>query len=224
MLTKLICRNFKNFDEVEIELGNPVVFIGPNNSGKTTALQALALWEIGLKRWNENRKGKTNPEKRPGVAINRRDLTSVPVPSARLLWRDLQVRDTERVDGKQRTQNIRIDIIVEGVTDSMDWQCGFEFDYANQESFYCRPLRAPKTEEKDPERMPVPDEAEKFLLPSFRQCLDSRPMKHDLMKVQSMSGSGRDEQQRCCVISVIRHHKTLKHGKRSVSRSKSYSV
>ena len=162
MLTKLICRNFKNFGEVEVELGNPVVFIGPNNSGKTTALQALALWEIGLKRWNENRKGKTNPEKRPGVAINRRDLISVPVPSARLLWRDLQVRDVERIEGKQRTQNIRIDIIVEGVTDGKGWQCGFEFDYANQESFYCRPLRVSKTDEKGTERMPIPDEAEKF--------------------------------------------------------------
>ena len=162
MLTKLICRNFKNFGEVEVELGNPVVFIGPNNSGKTTALQALALWEIGLKRWNENRKGKTNPEKRPGVAINRLDLISVPVPSARLLWRDLQVRDVERIEGKQRTQNIRIDIIVEGVTDGKGWQCGFEFDYANQESFYCRPLRVSKTDEKGTERMPIPDEAEKF--------------------------------------------------------------
>ena len=162
MLTKLICRNFKNFGEVEIELGNPVVFIGPNNSGKTTALQALALWEIGLKRWNENRKGRTNPEKRPGVAINRRDLISVPVPSARLLWRDLQVRDVERVEGKQRTQNVRIDIIVEGVTDGKNWQCGFEFDYANQESFYCRPLRSRETDEKGTERMPVPEEAEKL--------------------------------------------------------------
>lgn len=162
MLTKLICRNFKNFGEVEIELGNPVVFIGPNNSGKTTALQALALWEIGLKRWNENRKGKTNPEKRPGVAINRLDLISVPVPEARLLWRDLRVRNVERVEGRQRTQNIRIDIIVEGVTDGKDWQCGFEFDYANQESFYCRPMRVPETDEKDPERMPVPEEAEKL--------------------------------------------------------------
>ena len=160
MLTKLICRNFKHFGEVEIELGNPVVFIGPNNSGKTTALQALALWEIALRRWNENRKGRTNPEKRPGVAINRRDLISVPVPSARLLWRDLQVRDVERVEGRQRTQNIRIDIIVEGVTDGKNWQCGFEFDYANQESFYCRPLRLPETDEKDTKRMPVPDEAE----------------------------------------------------------------
>lgn len=163
MLTKLVCRNFKNFGEVEIELGNPVVFIGPNNSGKTTALQALALWEIALRRWNEeSRKRKTNSEKRPGVAINRRDLISVPVPSARLLWRDLRVRDVERVQGKQRTQNVRIDIIVEGVTEGKGWQCGFEFDYANPESFYCRPLRMPETDEKGPERMPVPDEAEKL--------------------------------------------------------------
>ncbi|MYG07212.1 AAA family ATPase [Candidatus Poribacteria bacterium] len=150
MLTKLICRNFKNFGEVEVELGNPVVFIGPNNSGKTTALQALALWEIGLKRWNENRKGKTNPEKRPGVVINRRDLISVPVPDARLLWRNLQVR---------APQNVRIDIIVEGITTDKEWKCGFEFDYANQESFYCRPLRVSGASEKGIERMSVPEEA-----------------------------------------------------------------
>ena len=159
MLTKLICRNFKNFGEVEIELGNPVVFIGPNNSGKTTALQALALWEIGLKRWNENRKGKTNPEKRPGVAINRLDLISVPVPRAQLLWQNQQVRDIKKVDGKQRTQNVRIDIIVEGITGGQNWKCGFEFDYANQESFYCRPLRISEVDGKVSGRMPVPEEA-----------------------------------------------------------------
>ena len=59
MLTKLTIHNFKRFGVVEIELGNPVVFIGPNNSGKTSALQALAFWEIGLKKWNEKRKGKS---------------------------------------------------------------------------------------------------------------------------------------------------------------------
>ena len=150
MLTKLICRNFKNLDEVEVELGNSVVFIGPNNSGKTTALQALALWEIGLKRWNENRKGKTNPEKRPGVVINRRDLISVPVPEAQLLWRNLRVRDPLYV---------QINIIVEGVTDGKDWTCGLEFDYANQESIYCRPLRTAEVNGKVSARMPIPDEA-----------------------------------------------------------------
>ena len=72
MLTKLTVRNFKRFGEVEVELGNPVVFIGPNNSGKTSAMQALALWDIGLKRWNEKYSGKRTPQNRPGVTINRR--------------------------------------------------------------------------------------------------------------------------------------------------------
>lgn len=55
MLTRMTVKNFKCFGSVTIELGNPVVFIGPNNSGKTTALQALALWSIGLDRWLEKK-------------------------------------------------------------------------------------------------------------------------------------------------------------------------
>lgn len=162
MLTKLIIQNFKRFDRVEVELGNPVVLIGPNNSGKTTALQALALWEIGLKRWNEKRKGKTSPEKRPGVTINRRDLIAVPVPNAKLLWRDLGVRDVKRIAEKQETKHIFIDVTVEGITADKTWKCGLEFYYANEESFYCRPLRL--SEKENPERMPIPEEAENVQL------------------------------------------------------------
>lgn len=157
MLTKLTIVNFKRFSRVEIELGSPVVFIGPNNSGKTSALQALALWEIGCRRWNEKRSGKKEPEKRPGVAINRKDLIALPVPDANLLWRNLHVRDVTRFEGKQQTTNVRIDVVVEGVTEDKTWQCGFEFDYANEESFYCRPLRL--AESKNPERMIIPAEA-----------------------------------------------------------------
>ncbi len=142
MLTKLTIRNFKRFDEVEIELGNPVVFIGPNNSGKTSAMQALALWDIGLKRWNEKRSGKSAPKKRPGITVNRRDLVAIPVPGANLLWRGLHVRDMHKVAGRQQTSNVRIDIIVEGITKDRPWVCGLEFDYANSESFYCRPLHS----------------------------------------------------------------------------------
>ena len=157
MLTKLTIRNFKRFDEVDVELGNPVVFIGPNNSGKTSAMQALALWDIGLKRWNEKRSGKSTPEKRPGVTVNRRDLVAIPIPDANLLWRGMHVRDVRREDGRQTTSNIRIDLIVEGVTADKRWTCGLEFDYANEESFYCRPLR--RSDGKTPDRMPVPDAA-----------------------------------------------------------------
>ena len=141
MLTKLTVRNFKRFEEVVIELGSPVVFIGPNNSGKTSAMQALALWNIGLKRWNGKRSAKSTPEKRPGVTVNRRDLVAIPIPDANLLWRAMHVRDVRRVNDRQTTSNIRIDLIVEGVTNDKAWTCGIEFDYANEESFYCRPHR-----------------------------------------------------------------------------------
>ena len=159
MLTKLTIRKFKRFENADIELGNAVVFIGPNNSGKTTALQAIALWEVGLRRWRAKRAGKTAPEKRPGVTINRRDLLALPVPNANLIWRGLRVRDVSKAGGKQITRNIRIDIIIEGVTNGKKWRCGLEFDYANEESFYCRPLRL--DDSKSPERMAIPDVAYK---------------------------------------------------------------
>ena len=140
MLTKLIVRNFKRLTDAEIELGNPVVFIGPNDSGKTSALQALTLWDLGLRRWTEKR-GESAPPQRPGVAVNRRDLVGVPVPSARHLWRELRVRQTYRNEKGQRTKNLLMEVIVEGITGGQEWSCGLEFDYTNEESFYCRPLR-----------------------------------------------------------------------------------
>ena len=151
MLTRLAVRNFKLFDEIELDLGLQVVLIGPNNAGKTTALQALALWDVGLKRWIEKRGAGAVPAKRPGVTVNRRDLIALPVPTAKLLWRDLHTHTGGRYeDGRQRTEHVRIEIVVDGI----DWSCGLEFDYANEESFYCRPLRR-----EDGERMPVPEAA-----------------------------------------------------------------
>ncbi len=157
MLTKLIVRNFKLFEEIEVELGDPVLFIGPNNSGKTTALQALALWGLGVKRWNEKRKGAGKASKQKGVTINRRDILSIPVPVANLFWRNLHVRRGTQVAGKPGMKNIRIDIIVEGVIREKSWECGLEFDYGNEESIYCRPLRL--SDDKDSRQMPMPPEA-----------------------------------------------------------------
>ena len=151
MLTKLTIRNFKLFDEVEIELSDRVVFVGPNNSGKTSALQALALWNVGAKRWVEKRGLGDVPEKRPGVTINRKDLITVPVPAANLLWRDLHTQQSKQKGG---TDKIFIEVVVEGVSEGKAWKSGLGFYYANEESFYCRTLRLP-----DGRRMEVPSQA-----------------------------------------------------------------
>jgi len=156
VFTRLVIRNFKRFGEAIVDLAEPVVFIGPNNSGKTTALQALALWDIGLRTWIDKRgKQEGGPEKRPGVSINRKDLYVLPVPNALVLWNDLHVRATTGAGVDKSTKNILIEVVVDGVDASGQWSCGLEFDYANEESFYCRPLRV--EEGKNPQRMPIPD-------------------------------------------------------------------
>jgi predicted ATPase len=151
MLTKLIVKNFKMFTEAEIDLADRVVFVGPNNSGKTSALQAIALWDVGVKRWLERRGSENIPAERAGVTVGRQDLISIPVPSAKLLWRDLHVREVKRAGGKPQTRNVRIEIGVEGVTGEKRWECHLEFDYANEESIYCRPPLG-----SDGRRMEVP--------------------------------------------------------------------
>ncbi len=191
MLTKLVIRNFKRFDEVEIPLANPVVFVGPNNAGKTSALQALALWEWGLRRWKEKRSERGTPGKRPGVPINRRDLLMIPAPAANLLWRGLHVRNVQRINGKPETRNIRIDVQVEGVTNGSEWRCGLEFDFANDESFFCRPLRM--DDGKSPRRMDVPEEAygiQVAFLPPM-SGLSSNETRLDIGAVNVRLGEGR---------------------------------
>jgi ABC-type taurine transport system ATPase subunit len=158
MLTRLRIKNFKRFGDVDIELGPAVVLIGPNNSGKTAALQALALWDIGRRRWTE-KWGDKPPGKRSGVTINRNDLLAIPVPVAKLLWRNLHVQDVRRVgqERRQDTKPVLMHITVEGITSNREWSCGLEFYYANPESFYCRPSQMPH--EGPTQRTIVPPEA-----------------------------------------------------------------
>lgn len=161
MLTSIRIRNLKRFEDVTIELGSPVVFVGPNNSGKTTALQALALWNLGVKRWQERHGAEKAPANRPGVVVNRRDLLALPVPSARLLWRGLHTHDSERGEGgrTKSTKYVPIELTVEGVSEGKSWTCTIEFVYSNEEAFYCR-LAADETGS----RGPIPEPATRLQL------------------------------------------------------------
>ena len=50
LLHYLEIENFKRFGERQrIELDHPAVLIGPNNCGKTSAIQALALWSQAVR-------------------------------------------------------------------------------------------------------------------------------------------------------------------------------
>ncbi len=146
MITKLSIKNFKRLKSAEIDLGGHVVFIGPNNSGKSSALQALTLWDAAWRRWSERREKKDaegklrrQPAKvRTGVVLNRRELHAIPLPSAKLLWTDLHTHQTKGRGGEKETEYVYMQITVEGIDRDRVWSCGMEFYYANEESFYCR--------------------------------------------------------------------------------------
>ena len=92
LLHYLEIQNFKRFgDRQRIELDHPTVLIGPNNCGKTTALQALALWSQAVRAWYDA-KGKAPPRERRAAAVNRLSIVAVPVQRTRYFWNNTNVR------------------------------------------------------------------------------------------------------------------------------------
>ena len=51
MITRITIENFKRLEHVSFDLTERVVLIGPNNSGKSSILQALTLWEAAVRKW-----------------------------------------------------------------------------------------------------------------------------------------------------------------------------
>ena len=84
--------NFKSFGPRQrIELDHPAVLIGPNNCGKTSAIQALALWSQAVKTWYDVRKDSSAKE-RTATALNRLNIVAVPVQRTRFFWHNTNVR------------------------------------------------------------------------------------------------------------------------------------
>jgi ABC-type cobalamin/Fe3+-siderophores transport system ATPase subunit len=92
LLHYLEIENFKRFgDKQRIELDHPAVLIGPNNCGKTSVIQAIALWSQAVKTWYDVRKDSSARE-RTSTGLNRLAIVSVPVQRTRYFWHNTTVR------------------------------------------------------------------------------------------------------------------------------------
>jgi ABC-type lipoprotein export system ATPase subunit len=146
MITAINIVNFKVLQDTGwIPVPGNVVFIGPNNSGKTTVLQALALWNYGLQKWIEKKKT-SKAQIRTGAVINRKDLFAIPVTSSKYMWTDLFTHSSDRdSSGKIKgTKFNNIEISVRGITEGKEWICGLEFRYDSEETVYVTPLQGLK--------------------------------------------------------------------------------
>ena len=83
MIKKVVLRNFKRFKEETFEFNTIDLVVGANNSGKSTVLQALAIWQYCVDQFSlEKRTGKS------GMQIVLPNFTALPVPEFNLLWKD----------------------------------------------------------------------------------------------------------------------------------------
>ena len=122
MINAVRIRGFKRFEDIEFRLPGHVVLAGPNNTGKTTVLQAIASWALALRRWRElndfnSRQGYTR------APIARHAFSAVPLRSFDFLWRDRLYR--ERIEIELRHND--------------GWSVAMEFIPDSTEQIYVRP-------------------------------------------------------------------------------------
>lgn len=127
MIRLVTLRGFKRFADTKFEIPGHVVLAGPNNTGKTTLLQAIAAWELGFRKWREL--NDLNP-RRNGYRwqeLERLAFSAVAVRSFDMLWQN-----------RQRQQPFEIGLQVDGLP-----LVTLEFKYQSGGSMRVRPKAQP---------------------------------------------------------------------------------
>jgi predicted ATPase len=135
MIHKLILKNFKRFEEETFLFNNFDLIVGINNSGKSTALQALAIWQFCVEQFKNNkRKSGTN-----GIQIVLPNFTALPVPEFILLWNNKTER---KYEGKSNLSLIYIEIDVYW-KNSIGKEKNFcvQLRYQSPQALFARPLK-----------------------------------------------------------------------------------
>ncbi len=114
MIRRVIVGCFKKLRHLEFSLDERVLIAGPNNSGKSTLLQALAVWSELGEIWLESN---AEPKCQDYQGLHRMEmdvasLSTVALSSFDGLWNDLNTREP---------------ITIKVTTD--DWDVGFELNY-----------------------------------------------------------------------------------------------
>jgi len=143
MITKVKVEYFKRFPEEIFDLGDDIVLAGPNNSGKTTLLQAISVWNLGLQKWLAEHAESSKAKQRTGIPVTRKDFTALPLREMNLLWsgRDTAYGKDEKL-GKKAGEPKFISITLWGHSrdSEYEWNLAVTFRYANKEQMYVKLL------------------------------------------------------------------------------------
>src|SRR5580704_6223255 len=99
MITKLTLRNFKSVDKQIYEFTPFDLLVGRNNSGKSTVLQALAIWQFCVDEFSRSKRSGSK-----GIQIVLPNFTALPLPEFNMLWKDRTDRRWPDIEGQKKKQ------------------------------------------------------------------------------------------------------------------------
>ena len=140
MIERIQLKFFKQFKDQSFDLKDSIVLAGPNNTGKTTLLQAIATWHFAFREWQKKR-GMPTAKKQRAVLVTRKEFLSVPVQRFNLLWTDAFTSLRKDEGGGRGAATPRVMLITLDGRDSKGntWTHGMEFRYASSESVHAKP-------------------------------------------------------------------------------------
>jgi hypothetical protein len=124
MIRRVVLRRFKRFHEEAFDFPGNIVLAGPNNTGKSTVLQAIAAWGLAFDRWKRNNDFNKHGGAFTRVPITRQTFSAVPLRTFDLLWRD---RDYQGL--------VEVEIQTE------NWTIPMELEANSTEQIFVRPKR-----------------------------------------------------------------------------------
>ena len=137
MITTLTLKNFKSIEEQTYQFAEFDLLVGRNNSGKSTILQALAIWQFCVDEFHRiKRKGGR------GKQIVLPNFTALPVPEFNLLWREKTDRRYP-IKGSKKLEYVLIEIKITWITESpepREFSFGVQLRYASPQTIYAIPL------------------------------------------------------------------------------------
>lgn len=158
MITKVELKYFKLFKEVSLDLTGNVVLAGPNNSGKTTLIQAILTWNLAIKKWlqeksselesKSKKKASGNGKKRPGIQLMRSEFTAIPLREMDLLWheRSTGLKKDELAEDQRLGAPKHLEIRLFGESEGQEWVLGMQFTYRYPDLVWVRPTDDSNTE------------------------------------------------------------------------------
>jgi hypothetical protein len=135
MIHRLTLRNFKSVGEQVYDFTRFDLLVGRNNSGKSTVLQALAIWQFCVDEFHRSKRGGSK-----GIQVVLPNFTALPLPEFNLLWKDRTDRAYPTENGKKKQEFILIEIIVEWLRENGETDIfGVELRYHSPQTMYAIP-------------------------------------------------------------------------------------